>query len=53
MTPITAELSLGGLLLLTALGGAQARPPTLDPTYGMPLPSKAAAAASTDKARWV
>lgn len=53
MTPITTQLSFGGFLLLAALGGAQARPPTLDPTYGLPLPAKAPAAAPADMARWV
>jgi len=53
MTPITTKLTLGGLLLLTALGGAQARPPTLDPTYGLPLPVKSPAAAPAHTARWV
>lgn len=53
MTPITTRLSLGGFLLLAALGGAQARPPTLDPTYGLPLPVKSPAAAPAHTARWV
>lgn len=52
MIPITTKLTLGGLLLLTALGGAQARPPTLDPTYGLPLLAKVPVAPA-DKAQWV
>ena len=53
MTPITIRLSLGGFLLLAVLGGAQARPPTLDPTYGLPLPMKSQAVAPADKAQWI
>ncbi len=53
MTPFTTRFSLGGLLLLAALGGAQARPPTLDPTYGLPLPVTAPAAAPADAAHWI
>jgi len=52
MTPLTTRLSLCGLLLAVALGGAQARPPTLDPTYGLPLPAPSHAAPAA-AARWV
>jgi alpha-L-rhamnosidase len=54
MTLATTRLSLSGLLLLAALGGAQARPPTLDPTYGLPLPPSAKAhTASRASANWI
>jgi len=54
MTPITTKLSLSGLLLLATLSGAQARPPTLDPTYGLPLPPQAKSpAASRASANWI
>ena len=53
MTVITIRLSLTIMLLLTILGGASARPPTLDPTYGLPLPTPARAAAPAATARWV
>jgi len=46
-------LMASAALLLTVLGPASARPPTLDPTYGLPLPTKAPAAVPADKARWV
>ena len=53
MTVITIRLSLTIMLLLTILGGASARPLTLDPTYGLPLPTPARAAALAATARWV
>ena len=53
MTLMKTWLSVGSLLLLATLGGASARPPTLDPTYGLPLPVKSPAAVPADKAQWI
>lgn len=40
-------------LLLTAFGGVQARPLTLDPTYGLPLPKIKTPAAPAADANWI
>ena len=47
------HFSLAGLLFAAALGGASAKPPTLDPTYGLPLPAAKAPAMPTSQAEWI
>ena len=49
-TPI---FSLAALLLTAAPGGASAMPPTLDPTYGLPLPTAKAAPVPVASADWI
>ena len=52
ISPTPAPLT--AFLLLAALGSASARPPTLDPTYGLPLPTQAkASAAFLPSAKWI
>jgi alpha-L-rhamnosidase len=42
-----------GLLLCSATLGVQAKPPTLDPTYGLPLPAAKAPTVAASQASWI
>jgi hypothetical protein len=48
-----ASLAVLGTSLSWALASAQDKPPTLDPTYGMPIPKKAAEVKLGPDATWI